>query len=168
MRQYVKSQMFSLQTTTPLLYPIIGRIITSVSDKSSTNFKSNDILIITKTKYLKLFITIVEFSKLKPNWDTYNARKISSVAIEKAVEILNELNNEEFYLNELNINVFPMRNGGVQFDFDGECISVELEIDGKGMLTSYSFDEEGNAINEKQLSELSELSTFFEDAQYAY
>ena len=60
-----------------------------------------------------------------------------------------------------------MRDGGIQFEFDGENICAELEINHNGDSTFILFDDDDNIIVKGQLFELSELSTLLEEAQYA-
>jgi hypothetical protein len=107
------------------------------------------------------------FVHLSSNWDSYNAVPISAIAINFAIETVNYLNAESILFNGLSVSVFPMRDGGVQFEFDGEHICVELEINPSGDLTFILFDEEDNIINKVQIFELEELSTLLEEAQYA-
>lgn len=115
----------------------------------------------------KLYDKIKGFSLLKSNWDTYDADLISVKAIDTAFDILEFLNGEEQLTNHLNVEVFPMRDGGVQFEFDGENICAELEISQTGTQTFILYDVESNIDKVVQLFELSELLTLLEDAQYA-
>ena len=48
----------------------------------------------------------------------------------------------------INLHVFPMRNGGIQFELDADTLSLELEIDTKGILKLIRFDEEGDILEE--------------------
>jgi len=118
-------------------------------------------------RYFNFVDTINGFSNLKTNWDSYNADAISKNAIDTAIETLNYLLSEGLLSNGINISVFPMRDGGVQFEFEGENICSELEINPSGELTFILFDDNGNIVDKWQLFELSELSTFLEEAQYA-
>jgi hypothetical protein len=118
-------------------------------------------------KYFHYADTINGFSKLQHNWDSYNADVISKNAIETAIETLNHLNNKGQLTNGFIVNIFPMRDGGIQFEFDGENICAELEINPNGDSTFILFDDEGNIIDKGQLFELSELTTLLEEAQYA-
>ena len=59
-----------------------------------------------------------------------------------------------------------MRDGGIQFEFDGEHICAELEINPNGNSTFILFDDDGTIIEKEQLFESSELSTLLEEAQY--
>jgi hypothetical protein len=118
-------------------------------------------------EYSYLSEKIISFSNLRSNWDSYNAEIISNAAIKAAKEILDHLNINGLLTSEIEINVFPMRDGGIQFEFDGEHICAELEINPNGDSTFILFDDDGNIIDKGQLFELSEISTLLEDAQYA-
>ncbi len=118
--------------------------------------------------YFNLSDTINGFSKLQPNWDSYNAKAISKNTIAKAIETLNHIYSKGLLSNRIEVNVFPMRDGGIQFEFDGDYNCSELEINQSCELTFFLFDEEGNIVNKWQLFELSELKTLLEDTQYAY
>lgn len=117
--------------------------------------------------YFKYADTIYGFSNLQNNWDSYNADVVSQHAIDKAIETLNYLNTKRLLTGNFNVNIFPMRDGGIQFEFDGEYICAELEIHPDGNSTFIHFDDNGNIIEKEQLFELSELSTLMENAQYA-
>ena len=80
---------------------------------------------------------------------------------------MNHLNTKGQLTNYFAVNVFPMRDGGIQFEFDGENICAELEINQNGDSTFILFDDDGNIIDKGLLFELSELSTLLEEAQYA-
>jgi hypothetical protein len=118
-------------------------------------------------EYSNLSEKISGFSNLHSNWDSYNAEIISNAAIKAAKEILDHLNINGLLTSDIEINVFPMRDGGIQFEFDGEHICAELEINPNGDSTFILFDDDGNIIDKGHLFELSELSTLLEDAQYA-
>jgi len=118
-------------------------------------------------KYFNFANTINGFTNLQPNWDSYNADVISKISIDMAIETLNHLYNKEVISDGIKVSVFPMRDGGIQFEFDGENICAELEINQNAELTFILFDEDGNIVNKGQLFELSELSTLLEEAEYA-
>ncbi len=118
-------------------------------------------------KYFQYADTIYGFSNLQHNWDSYNADVVSKNAIDTAIETLNHLNSKGQLTNGFTVNVFPMRDGGIQFEFDGENICAELEINHNGDSTFILFDDDDNIIVKGQLFELSELSTLLEEAQYA-
>lgn len=118
-------------------------------------------------KYFNFADTINEFKNLQPNWDSYDADVISKVSIDAAIETLNHLYNKGLISNGIKVSVFPMRDGGIQFEFDGKNICAELEINQNGELTFILFDDDGNIVNKGQLFELSELSTLLEEEEYA-
>lgn len=161
--------MFKLSKKELLLSFVSGSTISGFNDfENPTNtyrpvaFKPQGI------KYFNLSDTIKGFSKLQTNWDTYNSEVISKNAIEKAIEVINHLNSKGLLSIGIKVSVFPMRDGGIQFEFDGEYICAELEINQSSELTFILFDNEGNIVDKGQLFELSELSTLLEDPQYAY
>ncbi len=124
--------------------------------------------IINDTLYSSLADKITAFTNLQKNWDSYDADLISETAIDIALETLNQLNNRGQLTNGLMSNVFPMRDGGIQFEFDGVNICAELEINEKGDFKFILFDDFGNIINNPmQPFELSTLSTLLEEAEYA-
>ena len=117
-------------------------------------------------KYFHYADTIYGFSNLHHNWDSYNADVISKNAIDTAIETLNHLNSKGQLTSGFTVNVFPMRDGGIQFEFDGENICAELEINENGDSTFIFFDDDGDIIEKEQLFELSQLSTLLKQAQY--
>lgn len=118
-------------------------------------------------KYFQYADTIYGFSNLQKNWDSYNADTISQIAINTAIEALNHLHNKGLLANGITVNVFPMRDGGIQFEFDGQYICAELEISPNGEVTFILFDDDGNIVEKEQIFELSEIPTLLEEAQYA-
>lgn len=118
-------------------------------------------------KYFQYADTIYGFSNLQKNWDSYNADTISQIAIDTAIETLNHLHNKGLLANGITVNVFPMRDGGIQFEFDGQYICAELEISPNGEVTFILFDDDGNIVEKEQIFELSEIPTLLEEAQYA-
>lgn len=109
-----------------------------------------------KEKILKMKQKIFEdtinlYSELEYNWDSYNANPISTAAIKTALKIVKILNGEMLLSN--NVSVFPMRDGGIQFEFGND---YELEIDIEGNLTYLKF------INDKIVDSaiVSDISEF--------
>lgn len=94
---------------------------------------------------------IYGFSNLKKNWDSYNADTISQTAIDTAIEILNILYINELLTSRFTVNVFPMRDGGIQFEFDGKIICAELEISSNGDTTFILFDDNGDVVEKEQV-----------------
>ena len=86
-------------------------------------------------------IRIESFSTLENNWDSYGAAKITPQSIITAINISDSI----FKTNDKNpINVFPMRNGGIQFEI-GNCKEIEIfNCEIKEML----FDDDYNIIKE--------------------
>jgi hypothetical protein len=121
------------------------------------------------TKYPTLNETIKDFALLQPNWDSYNADAISKTAIKIAHRVLQYLNNEDYIFDEFEINVFPMRDGGIQYEFDKKQESAELEISPSGDLQFIRYDHDGNIVSTKNLPvyELSELSSLLEETDHA-
>lgn len=107
---------------------------------------------------------IERFVHLQPNWDSYDADAISKSAIDKATEALGDLYTNGFLSGGIFVHVFPMRDGGIQFEFDGENICAELEISPDKKLLFILFNEKGKILFEKNILELSELSTLLEEA----
>lgn len=99
-----------------------------------------------KLKYFNFSETINGFSNLEPNWDSYEADKISKKAIDTANKALTYMRDMDILLNKMTINVFPMRDGGIQFEFDGDAICAELEINPYGKLTFILYDDEAHAL----------------------
>ena len=66
--------------------------------------------------------------------DSYNANKISPAAIKSALKTVQMLSDKN--LLSYNVGVFPMRDGGIQFEFGNE---YELEINIEGNLVFLEF-----------------------------
>lgn len=116
---------------------------------------------------LRLLDRIKAFKNLKENWDSYNADPISKIAIDTALRVLYYFYTQKTLLNGISVHVFPMRDGGIQFEFDGNHISAELEISPEGEIVFLFFDHDGNIVEETKIHELSEVSTILLEAQYA-
>jgi len=115
----------------------------------------------------KLLNIINGFYNLEHDWDSYGAEPISHTAINTAKKILEVLSKEKYFSQNVETNVFPMRDGGVQFEFDKEFGSAELEINPKGILTLIFFNDTGEVLNHKQLFEVSGLPIFLKEFAYA-
>jgi len=150
-------------------FGLIASSISTMHEKLAQNIDTYrpESLKLQGIKYFRIADKISGFSKLQPNWDSYNADKISINALASALITLNVLNNQGLLSGDLRVSVFPMRDGGIQFEFDGENICAELEINQDEELTFILFDEDGNIVEKKKLFELSDLSTFLQEAQYA-
>lgn len=162
------SQKFQPLNNELILDFVFGNTISVFEDSENiTNTYRPEMSRLQGIKYFNYADSIYGFSNLQPNWDSYNADVISKNAIDKAIETLNLLNSKGQLSNDFTVSVFPMRDGGIQFEFDGDNICAELEIIPNGELRFILFDDNGGIIEEEQLFELSELSTLLEDAQYA-
>ncbi len=147
---------------------VVGSTISGFEDSEIiTNAYSHESSKFQGIKYFHFADTINGFLDLQYNWDSYNADVVSQDAVNIAIEILNHLNSKGFLSNDIEVSVFPMRDGGIQFEFDGKNICAELEINQSGEMTFILFDKEGNIVDKGQLFESSELSTLLEEAQYA-
>ena len=162
------SQKFQSSKNELILGFVSGSTVSSFDDgeKMSKTFRPESSKL-QGIKYFQYLDVINGFSKLRYNWDSYNADVISKNAIDTAIETLNHLNTKGLLTCNFNVNVFPMRDGGIQFEFDGDNICAELEISPGGDTVFILFDDEGNIIDQRQVFELSELSTLLEEAQYA-
>ena len=147
---------------------ISGSIVDVMNDFRNITKQATPVLFrVNLNEYFNLLEKTLGFSNLHTNWDSYNAEAISNVAINSAKGVLNYLNINWLLTNAIKINIFPMRDGGIQFEFDGKYICAELEINPNGGLTFILFDDEGNIIDKWQPFELLELSTLLGEAQYA-
>lgn len=85
----------------------------------------------------ELEIRIKSFSDLKDNWDVYGADKITEQSIVVAISLLDSLSNDK-------ILVYPMRNGGIQFEI-GDYKEIEIF---NNDITELFFDSEYNIVSE--------------------
>ena len=168
MNQQIISQKFQLSDNELILGFVSGSTASVFEDSENiTNTYRPESSKLQGIKYFHFADTINGFANLQPNWDSYDADVISKVAIDVSIETLNHLYSKRLLSNGIKVSVFPMRDGGVQFEFDGENICAELEINQSGELTFILFDDEGNIVDKGQIFELSELSTLLEEAEYA-
>lgn len=92
---------------------------------------------INSKKIEKLKTIIKSFSKLEKNWDSYDANEITPQSIMTAYDVLDSIND----VND--VKVFPMRNGGIQFEI-GHYREIEiLDFD----INEIGFDSEFNKIS---------------------
>lgn len=87
----------------------------------------------------ELEIRIKSFSDLKDNWDGYGADKITEQSILVAISLLDSLSKT----ND-KILVYPMRNGGIQFEI-GDYKEIEIL---NNDITELFFDSELNIVSE--------------------
>lgn len=159
MFHYTENQMFILSSHVPDNSEII---------RNATHPKAASIQGI---KLYELQDAINGYVHLQQNWDSYNADPISRAAINTALEVLNQLNKDDIFSKGIAVHVFPMRNGGIQFEFDADgrhstplCAELEIDIDGQVFLIL--FDEDANVIEKNIIYEFSEISVLLEDARY--
>ena len=109
------------------------------------------------------------YINLAPNWDSYSADMISFTAIKEALLVIDHLIASDIFSNGIEVNVFPMRDGGIQFEFDAEDLSAELEISPLGEMSLIVYDDEANIIDKLKIctEELTEISNILSDATYA-
>lgn len=167
----------NIQNISQKLQPLSNELILSFvsggtasvfeDSENITNIYSPELLKINGIKYFHFVDTITGFANLKFNWDSYNADEISKTAINKALETLNYIQTKGLLSTDIMISVFPMRDGGIQFEFDGESICAELEINPNAEMKFVLFDDTGHIIDSFQLFEVSELPFLLEEALYA-
>ena len=119
---------------------------------------------ISPAKFAALADKLDSFVTLAPNWDSYNADAISEKAIGNAKHVIDYLNANANVFYSFEINIFPMRDGGVQLEFDNENQSFEMEIDVAGKLVLVGYNKNGDELFSKELSlhslnELASLTT---------
>jgi hypothetical protein len=109
------------------------------------------------------------FNNYQENWDSYNAKKITSKAIQCALETLSILSFSGLLNSSIDVNVFPMRDGGIQFDFDmiGNEKTSELEIAPDGKFRFLEYNSEGDIINEVENFSITNLKSCLTDSEYA-
>ena len=168
MNKHTLLQKFQPSDKDLILNFLIGNAVSVIED--SENITNTYILESSKIQGIKYFLftdTISGFSNLQSNWYSYGVDVISETAIDSSLETLNYLFTKGLLSNGIKVSVFPMRDGGIQFEFDGKDICAELEINQIGELTFIMYDDDGNIIDKGQLFELSQLSSLLEEAAYA-
>ena len=170
MNQLILKRKVYHEINASILYYISGNVETAMNDSKGIKKEYQPYLpsIKQSTKYSILNKTINDFALLQSNWDSYNADAISKTAIKIAHRVLQYLNNEDYIFDEFEINVFPMRDGGIQYEFDKKEVSTELEISPSGNLQFIRYDNDGNIVTTINLPiyELSELSFLLEEADH--
>jgi hypothetical protein len=86
------------------------------------------------------------FRALQPDWDTYGALPIQEVAIRQARRLLHLLSMQLTGARPLSIHVFPMRDGGVQIEIDGDEMEMEVEVHPDGTEDYLVFNPEGQLL----------------------
>jgi len=150
---------------------VSGSTITSWADnyEATKIYKIPAATSVENLKVYELRDRIKGFINLTQNWDSYNADPTSLQAIDCALQVLNWLSKDDIFFHSIQINVFPMRSGGIQFEFDGDKISSELEINNDGTMEYILFNEDDDIIKRNFVNnyELSELTNFIEDEAYS-
>ena len=120
-------------------------------------------------KLYQLQDAINGYVHLQQNWDSYDAAPISATAIKVALKVLDQLNKANIFSTGVEVNVFPMRDGGIQFEFDADDLCAELEIDEGGQMLFIQFDENAEVLKKIVIHqyELPELLSLLENARYA-
>jgi hypothetical protein len=85
---------------------------------------------------------IKSFSELENNWDSYGAEKITKQSITTALHMLSPFFYRALSVNK-SISVFPMRDGGIQFEI-GDYKEIEIL---NHEINEIDFDSESNIIN---------------------
>lgn len=159
------SHKFQLLNKEYIMSFVSGSLDSLLTDSSNIiNYDSPQLSKYHEIKYFKFRDAINGYANLQENWDSYNANPVSNNSIEISLEVLNYLLFSGILSKGIYVNVFPMRDGGIQFEFDGDNICAELEINQNGELTFIQFDCEGNIIKEQQLFELLELSILLKES----
>jgi hypothetical protein len=92
----------------------------------------------------ELKLRIESFSELRKNWDPYDADEITPQSIITSCNVL-DLISKTYDINE--IYVYPMRNGGIQFEI-GDYIEIQIL---NSDVTEFKFDSDFNIISETKL-----------------
>lgn len=102
----------------------------------------------------KFIAKINNFATLEKNWNEYDGNPVSKISIISAIEVVNYL----YDINKLsdNIDIYPMGDGGIQFEFNLDHYS-ELEIEPKGRMTYSIFDKDYTILNQKTSNNINDL-----------
>jgi hypothetical protein len=171
MSKFSVKQLFIFDDQQPLQMFVTGSTFSMIADgsKDIRNNRIPEAASVEGIKFYQLQDVINGFLNLQQNWDSYNANPISQNAIEGALEVLNQLKRSDIFSKGVEISVFPMRDGGIQFEFDANNLCAELEINIDGEMFYILYDQEANIIDKEKIYsyELSELSNLLEDGTYA-
>ena len=117
---------------------------------------------ITDVSLNQTFDRLAQISKLPPNWDSYGAEPVSSVAVVKACQLLVNVKESCYNLvgeKVLPFTVAPLADGGVQVEWRGTMGVLEVEISPDGEFGYLSIAGEGNSrkFEEKDPADWEEL-----------
>lgn len=143
-------------------------VVTAMSKDSSYRRGYSGTVVSHNSIQVASMISIVDsFSDLQKNWDGYNADRITSVAQKSAINILHQLGKNNIF-NRISVHIFPMRDGGIQFELDGSFITAELEIDPYGTVKFMLYNDEGDIRDERQLTDydVNYIDEIIEDSVY--
>jgi hypothetical protein len=74
---------------------------------------------------------IRELATLEPDWDSYGAKQLSGLAVSIAYDLLLQL--DEPAVRTLSF-IAPLATGGLQFEWESEHRSLEVEMHGDGRI----------------------------------
>ncbi len=111
-----------------------------------------------KSSTINYLLSKVEgFKDLKENFDSYNADKVSEKAIAISIEIVGQLKD----IDVEGLSVFPMRDGGIQFEISRfSDIEEELIIDKEGNIVIAEYNTLGDLITRTPIK-LEQIGSFF-------
>ena len=88
---------------------------------------------------------IRSFAELPPDWDSYSAPAISALAIQRAIELVQDPAFVQLLPHyRPRLAAFPLHNGGIQLDLNGGKAPLEIEItpEGEREFTLFGPDDE--------------------------
>ncbi len=109
---------------------------------------------------------IEKFSDLEENWDSYNAKKISSVSISRSISILSSImeKNTDNSMEErmLPYAIVPLATGGIQITWRGIDFEIDVEVGRKGEMGYLLIDKE---VQNQDVTDLYSAYTEVENAE---
>jgi len=147
---------------------INASIVTAMSRDNSYRRYSGAVVSHNSIKVATMISIVDSFSKLHENWDGYGADRINLSAQKSAINIIHQFAKNDVF-NNINMHIFPMRDGGIQVELDGSIITAELEIDQNGTVKFIQYNEEGDIVDERIFSEfdVNSICEILEDLVYA-
>lgn len=88
--------------------------------------------------------TISSFKDLKHNWGSYNEEPTTNDAIKGSIKLANRIYDVAQF-----VDVFPMRDGGIQFELRTYQNDAEIEVSTNGQIKMIFFDRELNTTESK-------------------